>query len=197
LGEAVGNLASWAPDGREIAVVRDEDIWIIDTKSEPPSWRPQIQGPGSHGWPAFSPDGRWIAWASYRSGRAEVYLQPYPGAGPRRQVSVDGALSPAWSPDGAELFFHSATDGKNRARMMAVSVSPTAGGYLGVPRAVFAFDPTDLLVQWPVSCYAVAPDGQHFYATQAVETDPPPPVTRIDLVPNWRAELEAKVPSGL
>jgi WD40 repeat protein len=190
--------ASWSPDGREIAVVNDGDIWIVDTKSEPPSSRPLIQEPASDGWPAFSPDGRWTAWVSDRTGRHEVYLQPYPGPGVRRQVSVDGAFSPAWSPDGTELFFHSLADDEMRARLMVMGVSPNAGAPLGVPRVLFEYDIRDLrLYGGPAAGYSVAPDGQHFYATQSVKTAPPPPVTQINLILNWRAELEAKVPSGL
>jgi len=49
----------------------------------------------------------------------------------------------------------------------------------------------------PVNCYSVAPDGQRFFTTQDVKTEPPPPVTHINLVLNWFVELQAKVPSGL
>src|SRR5262249_61595921 len=58
---------------------------------------------------AFSPDGRFLAFASRESGRNEVYVQPYPGRG-ATAVSTTGGSSPRWSPDGKELFFRS--DGK-------------------------------------------------------------------------------------
>jgi hypothetical protein len=48
-----------------------------------------------------------------------------------------------------------------------------------------------------VNCYSVAPDGQRFFAIQAVKAEPRPPVTQINLVQNWLAEVEAKVPSGM
>lgn len=41
-------------------------------------------------WRVFSPDGRWLAYGSDASGRDEVYVRPYPGPGPARQVSVEG-----------------------------------------------------------------------------------------------------------
>ena len=58
--------------------------------------------------PAISPDGRWIAYASNESGRAEVYVQPFPDMDGKWQVSVEGGREPVWAPDGRELFFTSA-----------------------------------------------------------------------------------------
>ncbi len=57
----------------------------------------------------FSPDGRWLAYASNESGQSEVYVQPYPGPGPRQQVSTDGGTAPAWARDARELFYHDHT----------------------------------------------------------------------------------------
>lgn len=47
----------------------------------------------------FSPDGRWVAYTSDESGRAEVYVQPFPGPGGRWQVSTEGAEWVAWHKD--------------------------------------------------------------------------------------------------
>ena len=55
----------------------------------------------------FSPDGAWIAYVSNESGRNEVYVQPYPGPGGKRQISIDGGTSPTWAWSGRELFFRS------------------------------------------------------------------------------------------
>lgn len=54
----------------------------------------------------FSPDDRWIAYQSSETGRAEVYVHPFPDlTGGRWQVSAAGGTHPLWSPDGRELFF--------------------------------------------------------------------------------------------
>ncbi len=53
----------------------------------------------------ISPDGNWLAFVSDVSGREEIYVQPFPGAGPSTQVSVGGASEPLWSPDAQELFY--------------------------------------------------------------------------------------------
>lgn len=55
--------------------------------------------------PQFSPDGRWIAYQSDRSGRAEIYLRPLPGPGPDVLVSNQGGGQPRWNPNGTELFY--------------------------------------------------------------------------------------------
>jgi len=53
----------------------------------------------------FSPDGRWMAYASNESGRFQVYARPFPGPGPRVQVSAEGGGQPVWAPDGGRLFY--------------------------------------------------------------------------------------------
>jgi serine/threonine-protein kinase len=57
------------------------------------------------GWPALSPDGRWLAYASDESGRSEVYVRAWPSLGSKVQVSQNGGIEPAWSRDGRELFY--------------------------------------------------------------------------------------------
>ena len=54
-----------------------------------------IAGPLSIGgfdglFPSFSPDGRWVAYSSDESGRPEVYVQAFPGPGPKIQISSGG-----------------------------------------------------------------------------------------------------------
>ena len=52
-------------------------------------------GPGSHWLPAFSPDGRWIAYVSDESGRAEIYVKAFPGPGGRWKCQRAGGLRAA------------------------------------------------------------------------------------------------------
>ena len=42
---------------------------------------------------------------SDESGRPEVYVQPFPGPGGKRQISIDGGTEPMWNPSGGELFY--------------------------------------------------------------------------------------------
>ena len=53
-----------------------------------------------------SPNGRWIAYQSDESGRAEVYLRPFPDVEAGRwQVSTNGGERPLWARNGRELFY--------------------------------------------------------------------------------------------
>ena len=74
----------------------------------------------NEGWPALSPDGRWLAYASDESGRNEVYLRAWPGMGNKLQVSQNGGGEPMWSRDGRELFYRSG--GGPEPRMVAAVV---------------------------------------------------------------------------
>ena len=57
--------------------------------------------------PVFSPDGRWLAYTSDETGRPEVYVRPFPGAGGKWQISTTGGTVPTWSPTKRELLYKS------------------------------------------------------------------------------------------
>lgn len=63
-------------------------------------------------YPAVSPDGATLAYASNRTGLFEIYVRRLDG-GPERAVTADGGqnFQPAWSPDGKRLVFHSRARG--------------------------------------------------------------------------------------
>ena len=55
---------------------------------------------------AWSPDGRWIAYVSDRSGEDEIYISPHDGMGKERQITSGYRgfkFTPVWSPDGRKL----------------------------------------------------------------------------------------------
>ena len=112
----------------------------------------------------FSPDGRWVAYVSNESGRAEVYIASFtpPGSGDSRvqsrlQVSRDGGNTPVWRDDGREVIFRSALSGVP----IAVEITPTAAGFqAGAPIRLFTPPP----VPW-----AVTRDGKRFLVSM-----PPP-----------------------
>jgi Tol biopolymer transport system component len=81
----------------------------------------------------FSPDGRWVAYVSDESGRAEVYVQSFPATGGKWQISSGGGDEPLWRRDGKELFYVAA-DGK----LMAAEVNQSASTFqAGVPKPLF------------------------------------------------------------
>ena len=194
------NPASWLPDGDLLGVVRNStlvngiatglDLMVATLSAKPVRVRPVLQTPDHEYAPEVSPDGRWLAYQSNRSGRHEVYVQPYPGHGARTAISVGGGGSPAWHPQGHELFYFGHRDADGKRRMMVVDFQ---AGSPSAPRPLFSVDPELWLPCVPMRCYDVAPDGERFYVVQS--TFPPSPVvTHINLVLNWFEELKAKVP---
>jgi TolB protein len=63
--------------------------------------------------PAWSPDGRWLAFSSERTGRGDIYLMDPDGEGLRRLTdhpAYEGA--PRFAPDGRSIFFEGERDGR-------------------------------------------------------------------------------------
>ena len=94
-------------------------IWIlpldISDPDHPKPGKPELflQTAGLVINPAFSPDGRWLAYASNEAGNYQVYVRPYPPAtgGGQWQISTAGGAIPVWSRDGKQLFYRPA-DGR-------------------------------------------------------------------------------------
>ena len=82
--------------------------------------------------PRFSPDGRWVAYVSSESGDYEVYVQPFPGPGPRVQVSVGGGRVPVWSSNGRTLYYW------RSSQVFAVDVQAGTTFVPGPPRLLFS-----------------------------------------------------------
>jgi hypothetical protein len=81
--------------------------------------------------------------------------------------------------------------------MMAVDVRDGPALGLRRPRALFTFPFPELRFACePSRCYAVAPDGQHFYVLRQVPQAPPPVVTQVHLVLGWSEELKARLPAS-
>ena len=107
---------SWRPDGKVLAFRQINpgtsfDIMTLpiegDEKSgwKPGEPKPFVNSAFNEEAPAFSPDGRWLAYQSDESGNFEVYVRPFPGPGGKWQVSTGGGLDPKWSRNGKELFY--------------------------------------------------------------------------------------------
>ena len=127
----------------------------------------------------FSPDGKWIAYQSNESGRFEIYVQPFQGAGERRRISTDGGVQAQWSRDGRELFYL-ALDG----RLVAVPILLSSNGAtLSANTAVPLFAArVGSLQDIPLNLYLASLDGQRFLLDSIVEEAASP----IVVVLNWK-----------
>jgi serine/threonine-protein kinase len=108
--------SSWHPSGRFLAFQEQSpetgrDVKILEMEwHEASGWTSGtttafVEEPFDEANAAFSPDGRFLAYASDESGRHEVYVRPFPGPGGKWQVSADGGLWPAWSKTRPELLY--------------------------------------------------------------------------------------------
>jgi serine/threonine-protein kinase len=99
---------------------------------------------------AFSPDGRWIAFVSDETGRAEVYVKPFPALNARWQISQDGGRAPAWSRTRSEIVF------AQNDQLMAVDVT-TAGRFRAEKPRLWAEGRVAL--RGPARMFDLHPDG--------------------------------------
>jgi Tol biopolymer transport system component len=170
----------WTRDGRFLlANVQDKsgaDVWLIATTPASSS-RPLFSQPFVERDARVSPDGRWVAYVSEETGRAEVSVRRIDGTAGREVVSADGGDQPVWRRDGLELFFV-APDGRLMAAQLrtASDTAPLRGAAAAVPipRVGFGHFGTQ---------YDVSPDGQRFYVLDR-RRDPPP--SEIVFVTGWQ-----------
>lgn len=142
--------------------------------------------------PAWSPDGRWLAYTSTTTGRAEVYARPFPGPGDAIMLSSNGGSGPVWSPNGGELFY--LEPGESADRMMAMRFASASDREKAHP--LFAVPHDGLYRGTPLLApYAVAPDGQSFYGVRPVARTVTP-FRRISLVFNWFEDLQGPLPAA-
>ena len=109
----------WSRDGRFLLYrstdpETDRDLWVRPMAGDQEPWI-FLQTPFTDTWARFSPDGRWVAYQSNESGRAEIYVRPFalrvssgstaiPTSG-QWQVSTAGGIYPTWRADGRELYY--------------------------------------------------------------------------------------------
>jgi Tol biopolymer transport system component/predicted Ser/Thr protein kinase len=175
---------TWSPDGRFL-VSGGGDLWTLDLADGKAT--PFLTTPAAEVGAAFSPDGRWIAYASDDAGgEFQVFVRPYPGPGEQQQVSSKGGTEPVWSPDGLGLFYRSGD------RMMRVPVETEPTFRKGRPEVLFEGRYAVNEIVPGLRFYDVSPDGQGFVMVQRGE---PQEEAQLVLVQNWFEELKRIVPT--
>lgn len=105
--------------------------------------------------PSFSPDGRWLAFASRQAGNLELYVMGFPPAHSElRRISLNGGRAPRWRRDGKELFFLAGDSG-----LMSVNFSTPGKLPDSPPELLFQAIPR-LATNGAV--FDVNPDGKRF-----------------------------------
>src|SRR5262249_43904731 len=102
---------------------------------------------------AFSPDGKWLAYASLESGQIEVYVRPFPGPGGKWPVSTTGGTHPVFARNSRELFYLD----RHSRKLMVVSYKAVGDSFIPSEPAVWSEKPVVDLGE--LYAYDVAPDG--------------------------------------
>ena len=174
------NVGASAPevsrDGRFLAYSASGDVWVLPLAGgEPVAF---LQTPFAEGDPAFSPNGRWIAYGSNESGQSQIYVQSFPKGGGKYLISLAGGTEPRWRGDGRELFFL-APDGT----MMAAGIDTAKDFQATVPQPLFRTGITSTRDNHP---YVVSKDGARFLIP-VIERATPTPIT---VTLNWPAAVQ-------
>jgi hypothetical protein len=138
--------------------------------------------------PRVSPDGRWLAYRTFESGIAEVYVSPYPSvASARWQVSTGGGSAPRWSRDSTELFYRGLGSNRSHMYFLRVGGNSTLEGVR--PQALL--DVPDSGGGDGLEEFDVARDGR-FLVIKGLSPKPPIP----HVIVNWFDVLTRTAPSG-
>jgi serine/threonine-protein kinase len=175
---------AWSPDGGALLFYGAQSrLWVLNVSDR--GTKPWQPGRFEEFGAAFSPDGRSVAYGSNQSGRLEIWIRPFAGAGAAVQVSSDGGHDPVWARDGRELFY------TNGPQLMSARVTTDADGIrTEPPRALleggFTHDDADANIRF----YDTAPDGR-LLIIEAFEKSPS---AAIVVVQHWGEELARLLP---
>jgi eukaryotic-like serine/threonine-protein kinase len=178
----------WSPDGKFIIYEPSTTVnalWILPMSGER---KPSVFLSGESGaFPGeahFSPDGKWLAYVEYGSGKRDVFITSFPGKAGKWQVSVAGGRYPRWRGDGKEVFFLA----RNDTILMAADVDLSGSApRIATARELFVVHPvySPMSPEW--GAYDVAADGKRFLVDSDDQTFFPEP---INLILNWDLGLK-------
>jgi hypothetical protein len=145
--------------------------------------------------PAFSPDGRWIAYSARTPGqvRNSLYVEPWPPTGGKYQITDDDGHHPTWGSNGKELFFIR-RPGQFAVVPISTNLSFSFGAAVELPRR-FATAASGAVA---ARTYDLEPKGDRFIGlVNPTQTESPPGAAenQMEVVLNWFEELKARVPA--
>jgi serine/threonine-protein kinase len=185
------DVDAWSPDGHTLAFhhhapAGSTDILTIRVEPALGQPRPLADGPSIERNAVFSPDGRYVAYASNETGRFEAYVRPIGETGPRRPVSVGGATSLVWARNG-ELIYHRSEDDA----IVAVPIATAPALSIGQPATLFRV--TGIAYGASAARFSVTADGKRLLMPGG-EMDPAQRSPAIHVVLNWAERVRAALP---
>jgi Tol biopolymer transport system component len=184
---------AWAPDGRSLLYwasnpTTSSDQWLLPLTADRKAV-PLLNTRFAEQHPQVSPDGKWMSYHSNETGRAEVYVRPFPTGTSKWPVSTGGGAFARWRGDGRELFYMS---GPSSGKMIAVDVKSADKVFeAGTPRVLFDSGYVNLSAGGGnYHTFAVSHDGQRFLIPRPVSTAADTLASPIVVVTNWAEAIK-------
>jgi len=192
-------VSDWSRDGRYLIYTENDpkgrgDIWFLQDPLNKSGERKAVRFQATEALESqgqLSPDGRWLAYTSYETGRAAVYVRPFPSGAGRWKISTGQGdeREPRWRSDGKELFYLASASPVQRLMTVPVQSGPRGDFEVGAPKALFEVRVVGTVPEANVFLYSPSPDGQRFLATvQASDEEP-----TLNVITTWeKAALGGK-----
>jgi serine/threonine-protein kinase len=187
--------SSWSRDGKMLVLEAtgesaNTDVGTLAMEGSH-TWNPLLHKEFIEANPHVSRNGRWIAYFSNESGRAEIYVRPFPDVDKGKwQVSKSGGMEPRWSRDGRELFY------RNGDAMMVVDVETEPTFKSGTPKTLFRGN----YHSYQGHNWDLSPDGKRFLMIKQAQpagdkSTPAAERQKLNVILNWFEELKQHVPA--
>jgi len=184
---------SFSPDGRHLAATiwdpdteTDWNISIVPTDGSGPPFEFQKEK-ADENWPRFSPDGRWLAFSSDRTGTVQIYIKRFPEQGGLYQISDGGGVFPLWTPDGKGLLYMTA----DQTTVRGVTVELTDPPRISKPGLVMPIPPGAKDLHWRSFGTLDADSRRLLWIRNASRA-----ADHLAVIENWWPELKKLAPPG-
>jgi eukaryotic-like serine/threonine-protein kinase len=171
------DLAFGAGDRELLVVVRDTadeattDIYSLNLAAGDRKLAPLVASRFNEGQPSVSPDGRWLAYVSNESGRADLYVRPYASSAGKVRLTTNGSAAPQWLGNGRLAY----SDGP---RQLVAEVAQTGSAITATVKDTLRHEGTR---------QAVDSRGERVLVVRD------PPGWRVVIVKNWLNEARRKL----